>query len=375
MGRLKILLLVFLGCCSGMVFSQETEMHCGVKVIKNATEYAFNLKDSVKSARFFYSYVKEGLGKDERGRVVIRNFNRQPFYVEFDPYGMLKKQILFSGKLDLADVPVDSSKADVYKFDGKDRILKSKFKLIKQQVYPVYIEDKVDINYTVKITDPDVFVFKNIYSYIHNDKGSIIEELSYLIGDEMRQETKDEDLHTKIVYEYDAKYRLSKQKLYAGEYGKRLGNFTKMSTTIGLCDDAHLSYKYDDKDRVIETSLNCGTTIVQKDEYIYHPDKNYVATIKRFIIDPSMAGYYKQNTVLHYNEHGDMIEINHINNTRESWDKQPEYTTTWDGGPLTMKYDYDYDGHNNWIKCRMYLEENKDEPTIIAERVIQYYGE
>ncbi|MFY0483731.1 hypothetical protein ACI6PS_14120 [Flavobacterium sp. PLA-1-15] len=361
---------------SSGVFSQETEMHCGVKVIKNATEYAFNLKDSVKSARFFYSYVKEGLGKDERGRVIIRNFNRQPFYVEFDPYGMLKKQILFSGKADFADAPVDSSKAEFYEFDNnnKDRTSKYNFKIKKEQVYPVYIEDKIDINYTVKITHPDVFIFKHIYSYIYNDKGSIIKDFSYTISDDKTGEITDKDLHILKVYEYDDKDRLIKQSLFAGQYGRELGNFTKMSSTIGLCDDAHLSYKYDDRDRVIETSLNCGTTVVQKDEYIYHPDKNFVATIKRFMIDPSMGGYYRQNTILYYNEQGDMIEINHINNPRESWDKQPEYTTTWDGGPLTMKYDYEYDRHNNWIKCRMYLEENKDEPTIMAERVIEYYG-
>jgi hypothetical protein len=194
-----------------------------------------------------------------------------------------------------------------------------------------------------------------------------------LIIGELVEQAMEKDLHTKIVYQYDDKDRLTKQKLFAGQYGRELGNFTKMSTTIGLCDDAHLSYIYDEKDRVIETSLNCGTTIVQKDEYIYHPEKNYVSTIKRFIIDPSMAGYYKANTVLHYNEQADLIEINHINSPRESWDKQPEYTTTWDGGPLTMKYEYDYDLHNNWIKCRMYLEEDKSSPTIIAERVIEYF--
>ena len=369
----KILFLLAVIFYSPLSFSQETEMHSGVKVIKNATEYAFNLKDSVKSARFFYSYVKEGLGKDERGRVIIRNLNRQPFYVEFDPYGMLKKQILFSGKADFADAQVDSSKADVYEFDERDRILKLNFKLRNPQVYPVYINEKININYIIKGGGVDKFIFKFLYIYKYNLDGSVLEELSYMPSNEITVEINQENLHTRIVYAYDNINRVIKQNLYAGEYGKRIGNFTKMSTTIGLCDDAHLSYKYDDKDRVIETSLNCGTTVVQKDEYIYHPEKNYVATIKRFIIDPSMAGYYKQHTVLHYNEHGDMIEINHINNPRESWDKQPEYTTTWDGGPLEMTYDYDYDSHNNWIKCRMYLQENKEEPTIIAERVIEYF--
>lgn len=369
----KILFLLVVIFYSPLSFSQETEMHSGIKVIKNATEYAFNLKDSVKSARFFYSFIKESLNKKERSRATMRNLNRQPFYVEFDRYGMLRKQILFSGKLDFADAPVDSSKADVYEFDNnKDRASKYNFKLKKEQVYPVYIEDKVDINYTRIWGGGDNYIFPHIYVYEYDTTGKIIEELSYASSEFSLDE---QYLHIKKNYEYDIKNRLSKQTLFAGQYGREIGNFTKMSTTIGLCDDAHLSYKYDDKDRVIETSLNCGTTVVQKDEYIHHPEKNYVATIKRFIIDPSMAGYYKQNTVLHYNEHGDMIEINHINNPRESWDKQPEYTTTWDGGPLTMKYDYDYDRHNNWIKCRMCLEENKDEPTIIAERVIEYYGE
>lgn len=369
----KTLFLLAFIFYSTLLFSQETKMHSGVKVIKNATEYAFNLKDSVRSARFFYSYIKESLNKNERGRAIMRNFNRQPFYAEFDKDGALKRKNLFSGKEDFADAPIDSSKSNVYEVDEEDKILKRNFKLKNIQVYPIYINEKININFIIKGGGFDKFIFKYIYIYKYNLDGNILEEFSYTISGDKSEEITDKDLRTKIVYEYDIKNRLSKQKLFAGQYGREIGNFTKMSTTIGLCDDAHLSYKYDDKDRVIETSLNCGTTVVQKDEYIYHPDKNYVATIKRFIIDPSMAGYYKQNTLLHYNEHGDMIEINHINNPRESWDKQPEYTTTWDGGPLTMKYDYDYDSHNNWIKCRMYLQENKEEPTIIAERVIEYF--
>jgi hypothetical protein len=371
---MKKIIFLLVSFYSAQCFSQEIEMHSGVKVMKNATEYAFNLKDSVKSARFFYSFIKESLNKKEKSRVIIRNFNRQPFYVEFDRYGMLQKQILFSGKTDFADAPIDYSKADVYDFDERDRILKLNFNLRNLQIYPVYINEKININYILNGGGEDRFIFNYIYIYKYNNLGKILEELAYLISGELVEQAMEKDLHTKIVYIYDDKDKLTKQKLFAGQYGRELGSFTKMSTTIGLCEDAHLSYKYDDNDRVIETSLNCGTTVVQKDEYIYHPEKDYVATVKRFIIDPSMAGYYKQNTILHYNEHGDMIEINHINNPRESWDKQPEYTTTWDGGPLMMKYEYEYDQHNNWIKCRMYLEENMDEPTIIAERIIEYYG-
>lgn len=363
-----VIFLIFF-CLKG----QCQDDHNGIQTYRKYVNAGLNYNDSVKSSRFFYSYVKETLDKRQRSRVLIKNFLRPAFYTEFDQHGMLKKQILFSGKGDFADAPVDSSKADVYEFDERDRILKLNFNLRNPQMYPVYINEKININYILNGGGEDKFIFNYIYIYKYNDLGNVFEEFSYLISGDKSEEITDKDLRTKIIYEYDIKNRLSKQKLFAGQYGRELGNFTKMSTTIGLCDDAHLSYKYDDKDRVIETSLNCGTTVVQKDEYIYHPEKNYVVTIKRFIIDPSMAGYYKQNTVLHYNEHGDMIEINHINNPRESWDKQPEYTTTWDGGPLTMKYDYEYDRHNNWIKCRMYLEENKDEPTIIAERVIEYY--
>ena len=369
----KILFLSAFIFYSTLSFSQETKMHSGIQTYKKYANAGLNYNDSVKSARFFYSYVKETLDKRQRSRVLIKNFLRPAFYTEFDQYGMLKKRILFSGKSDFVDAQVDSSKADVYEFDERDRILKLNFKLKNPQMYPVYINEKININYILNGGGEDKFIFNHIYIYNYNDLGNILEEFSYTISGDKSEEITDKDLRTKIVYEYDIKNRLSKQKLFAGQYGREIGNFTKMSTTIGLCDDAHLSYKYDDKDRVIDTSLNCGTTVVQKDEYIYHPEKNYVATIRRFIIDPSMAGYYKQNTVLHYNEHGDMIEINHINNPRESWDKQPEYTTTWDGGPLTMKYEYDYDLHNNWIKCRMYLEEDKTAPTIIAERVIEYF--
>ena len=75
----------------------------GIQASKNYLETALNLKDSVKSVRFFYSHIREGLSKNEKDRSMMRNFIRNRFYVEFDKYGMVTKEIQFSQNKDFAD--------------------------------------------------------------------------------------------------------------------------------------------------------------------------------------------------------------------------------------------------------------------------------
>ena len=60
-----------------------------------------------------------------------------------------------------------------------------------------------------------------------------------------------------------------------------------------------------------------------------------------------------------------MKELNPFNPNNDSV-KEPKY----------RYYDYDYDKHNNWIRCSMFLEgTHEGEPSIILEREIEYYNE
>jgi hypothetical protein len=67
-----------------------------------------------------------------------------------------------------------------------------------------------------------------------------------------------------------------------------------------------------------------------------------------------------------FNQYGDVVETNYI----------PDYEGQSDPKMRPHYYTYEYDKHNNWIKCYMYLEGTKEgEPTMIAERQIEYYHE
>ena len=366
-----IFFLIIISLAIPTVIAQDKAINDGIQQDKNYIGSKLNLKDSVRSIRFFYSHITDGMEQRERARAIMRNFIRSSFYIEFDKYGMFDKYILFSKNKDLADDIVDLTRADSYEYDESDRHEKSIYRVKYPQKYHVYIKQKVLLNQYLKMTD---FEMKQLFRYVFDSKKNIIEEKFYIVSNNnLNISPEENDLYIKTTNEYDEKDRLIKQRFSPGPYGLEIKNLDLMSVNVGFCEGVHLAYEYDDKDRVISTTLACGDVVKQRDDYSYHPEKNYVQTIKRYLKPVGTSGYYTNNTLLTYNEHEDLIAVKFINNPKEYWDPTPERTTTWDGGPLEMTYDYDYDSHNNWIKCRMYLQENKEEPTIIAERVIEYF--
>ena len=64
--------------------------------------------------------------------------------------------------------------------------------------------------------------------------------------------------------------------------------------------------------------------------------------------------------VFNYNENNDLVEVNFISEDEINQ-------------PANRYYEYEYDNHKNWIKCKMYLEGNKNEVTAKMERKIQYF--
>lgn len=366
-----IFFLLILSLAIPNIIAQNKPDYCGIQASKNYLGTALNLKDSVKSVRFFYSHIREGMSKKEKDRAMMRNFIRNLFYIEFDKYGMFSKEIQFSKNKDFADDVVDDRWIDIYEYDELDRHEKSKYSVKYPQHYNVHINQKVLLNHLKRKLRLDVTY---INTYIYDKSRNISEQKSYHIIDKTLNVSYDEsNLYSRTTYKYDVYYRLIKQEFFPGAHGVEIRSLDLMSINVGFCEGVHLAYEYDDKDRVISTTLACGDVVKQRDDYSYHPEKNYVQTIKRYLKPVGTSGYYTNNTLLTYNEHEDLIAVKFINNPKEYWDPTPERTTTWDGGPLEMTYDYDYDSHNNWIKCRMYLQENKEEPTIIAERVIEYF--
>jgi hypothetical protein len=211
-------------------------------------------------------------------------------------------------------------------------------------------------------------IIKNIYIYIYDKQGKIIEEQQYNVfrfgKKTLHKKYKKEDLFTRKLFIYNDKGQVVNQKIIAGLNGKEIGSYTDMGTECGFCEDLQLQYQYDQLGRITQVTMyGCGK-VVDKEEYGYHPTKDYVETVKYYVTGPGEISNPTQNFIKTFNEQGDMIKKEFIPNNPKQRIRVKEYF-----------YSYEYDSHNNWIKCNMYLEGTKEgEPTLVAERKIEYYN-
>jgi len=149
-------------------------------------------------------------------------------------------------------------------------------------------------------------------------------------------------------------------------------NYNDFGTEASFCKDLQTTYDYDDSNRITKITLsNSCEGIVFQESYTYHPQKGYV-TLASTIFN-SYHSYSSSRMTSHYNEHGDITEINFI--AKQVPGLPPKKTPLMIGNtPMNHYYDYDYDKHGNWIRCRYYLDGIKDgEPSAISERVIEYF--
>lgn len=173
----------------------------------------------------------------------------------------------------------------------------------------------------------------------------------------------EEDLFKRKLFTYNDKGQVVNQKIMAGLWGKKMA-YTDMGSECGFCDDLQLKYAYDQIGRIIQVIIyGCGKIVVQED-YIYHPTKDYVEKVKFYVTGPREMSNPTKRFVMTYNEQGDIIKKEYVPDYPEQRFKEK-----------TRYYTYEYDSHNNWIKCNMYLEGTKEgEPTLVGERKIEYYN-
>jgi len=210
-----------------------------------------------------------------------------------------------------------------------------------------------------------------IYDYKLKD-GSIDKVNQYVyftyINDSSSYKIQESDLSQTIAFVYNTKGNLSSQRFFPGDE-EEPGMLNIMGTETSYCDDTRIDYSYDSKDRLTKVVLTSCGKVVESEEYTYHPVKVYITTLKRYIQNATYSRYPTNDMVAQYNEYGDIVEMHMIvkNDT-----KPPKTKIKLE--PVHRYYEYEYDKHNNWIKCKLYLMGTKDEPTAIAERIIEYYN-
>ncbi|MDV6169325.1 hypothetical protein R1T16_12890 [Flavobacterium sp. DG1-102-2] len=361
--KLVVFILTILMGCNQYVWSQVYMFKD-----KQSRHWGLNLKDSVKCVRFMYTKYKEGLNSLDKSRIYLSNDIRTNFYLEFTERGNLSASKIFMKTIDEI---VHRDSIYQYVYDNKDIEEKSKY-LVKNihPVFPVYFDGLIKLNF-IQHAKLEGTTSQTVYNYVV-ENGMIKEEKEYFVDviDRTFDDRLDEsELVNKIIYSYDKNGNLSSRKIFAGKFGEAIGNLPMMETEVPYCDDTEVRYTYDNQNRITKVVLYGCKTIVSSEEYTYHSSKNYITTLKRYIAEPLLSRYPSRNMIAEYNEYGD---ITHMHFIVENDTSPPRKKIGLE--PVDRYYEYDYDSHNNWIRCRLYLMGEKDEPTIIAERKIEYYN-
>jgi len=102
-------------------------MQSALLIDKQSREHGLNLKDSVKSVRFFYTYFKKDLPEHERSLLYLRNDIRTSFYYEFNTLGKMTAKLLFLK--DSISEPISRNKLDIYTYKMNIRRLKKRIEV------------------------------------------------------------------------------------------------------------------------------------------------------------------------------------------------------------------------------------------------------
>lgn len=358
------------------VNAQNNQKYSGILSDMNSRFTGKNLKGSVKTIYLKQIQPKQSLSDADQGRAYIYNDIQKSGYIDIDTLGRIKTlSNSIAGDTYLSDI--DHETTDDYIYDDRDWIEKSKYKTALKHYYPVSNYNLlIKLNQIVVPKKDNVFEQEGkawqdyneyIYIYLYDKLGKVIEERKYTVQRfgkaTLNKKHKEEDLFTRKLFTYNDKGQVVNQKIIPGLYGKDMA-YTDMGSECGFCDDLQLKYAYDQIGRITQVIMyGCGKIVVQED-YIYHPTKDYVEKVKFYVTGPGEMSNPTKRFIKTYNEQGDIIQKEYVPDYPEQRFKEK-----------TRYYTYEYDSHNNWIKCNMYLEGTKEgEPTLVGERKIEYYN-
>lgn len=312
--------------------------------------YHLNLNDSVKSVVYDRIFYKEDLTAyeiDDITDVVISRNSYESY--DFNKYGLISRHL-----------------SDSLVYDPKD--LQNNFKYESdKKVYWVpdwtgmVILNMQNVN---KTTFKRSSCFKNLdsdfaYKYNFDKNGKITAEKEYFVEKDTSTNMIKTELYQTKKYIYDLKGNLVQQRLYyEGEY--KNDNYYKEK------DGAHEKwiYEYDGKNRLIKvTNMNAVNPKVEQEpnieqKYKYHPTENYVTEVDIFYSDGFKLKY--KTARFYYNKNADLIACDYVNDIIQKREK--------------IFYEYEYDSHNNWIKCKLRYNSMQGEVLKSIKRKISYYG-
>lgn len=356
---IKIRIICFLAITSPFCNAQENTLEVDKTV---------SLKESVKSVHSFYSFIKQDISPIVKYRIFLGNDVGSDGDYEFNKEGFLIKKTAFL-KFKKNNYEMDpTKKIYVYEYDPNDfnpkKDLFSYFKIPKI----IDINCAVKINHAIKTglesnakdskINTNWFNTKeqNQYQYKIEDN-KITEEKIYKTSPSkiIFNSPLEKDLYVIKTFIYDSTGNLIQcnfeYKTVNYLYALALDYFTN------FCG-SNLKFYYDDKNKITKTTLNNDRETLVSETYTYDPTGSYIQ--KKHRVGKQYNLYPSDEIEFTYNENDDLLEVHFI--TEDEINQ-----------PANRYYEYEYDNHKNWIKCKMFLEGNKNDVTAILERKIEYY--
>lgn len=324
----------------------------------------FNLKGNVKSTKLIYTYVNPKIHKNSK-QYKSRNDVYMGRYFTFDVNGYLIADL--ADTRSTIDDAIDTMNVSIRTYNEKDRIEKKG--LMDYTIpYPAYNFQK--INYDIKVlykidkndTNPEMLYY--VYDYLVDQGGKIIKEISYNVIDDFEVypiDTASVSQWTEYIYDKDL---LVRQNIYPGKLNTLpfSGSYYVHYLFVPYSATSYRTFDYGDKNRLINVSFFINDFKAFEEMYTYHPDEGYITTVDRFVVlNPEYPDFPASKMKMTYNQYGDVTEVIYYPDGTENWPVHNRY------------YEYEYDTHHNWIKCKLFLLGDKNQATLIAERKIEYY--
>jgi hypothetical protein len=369
----KILLLSIIVLFTSCAKSQETKEYNAEKkhplIFSELDE--LNLKGKVKEVAGYIKYNNEDTDKENfyEGR---RHYGvYTPHYTQYNKWGGKIKDVL-EHYVDTLTLTVTDS-LEIFMFDYLDEEEKLSKYIDRKFKYPVLNPHPVISNsrmYTTRqISRDDYWLYESItgFQYIYNSDGYPLEEKKFWVEDinhnGVHDEGEEKELKTITVFNYDKDNKIL-SKVIRFEYDNTqpylLNDYHVEEFEIDGKSVTRYEYRYDEKDRIIEILLYVDNHLYKKTKYTYHTE----GWVMKREIDAYVAGI-----MFHENGWKFVVELN----------KNGDFTKGWtynSKGELINErfYEYEeYDSHNNWLKCNLYTDKEKNSPAVVYKRRIEYY--
>ena len=325
----------------------------------------YNLKGKVKSVMFIYTFVNPKVAKNAT-EYKVSNDVYMTRYLKFNKEGY-RIANLADSKRTIND-PIDTTNVCITTYSN-DRTEKARLKR-NDISYPAYNYQKVSLNtkylYKTGKNDRNPELLYLPYKYLTDSIGRIIKEVSYNALEDFEIYPPDTiEVSQWTEYVYDDKNLLVQQNIFPGKINLLFsGTYYVHYLDVPHSATSYRAFQHDDKGRLVNVSFFINEGKYFEEIYTYHPVKEYITTVERFVaLNPEFPAFPASKMKLSYNEYGDVTEVTYFPDGSETWPVHNRF------------YEYRYDSHNNWIKCTMYLLGTKKEPTLVAEREIEYYND